>query len=133
MEKISKYITDKDIHRILKPYAYKAFKDLAFESHRVIDEFYRDYTPKMYSRVYGLKNLFSPTIKKIKKGYYIEFTYSADFITGEHRDPEAVFTGSFIYGWHGGKYAWGHEKSLVKRMIPSPWIQLSAFVKNYKF
>lgn len=129
----SKYIDDKTIHKILKPYAYKVFKDLANESHRVIDDFYKDYKPDIYQRTYGMKNLFSPNLKKTKNGYDVEFVYSVDYLTTEHRSDEDVFEGSFIYGWHGGKYAWGHEKNDVPRTQPSPWTQIELFVKTYKF
>lgn len=128
----SKYLDEKTIHEILKPYAYKVFKDLSNESHRVIDDFYKDYTPHMYQRTYGMKNLFKPELKKTKTGYNVEFTYSSEYLTTEHRSDEDVFEGSFVYGWHGGKYAWGHEKTDVPRIQPSPWRQIELFVKTYK-
>lgn len=128
----SKYFSEEEIHDMLKPYAYKAFKDLANESYRVIDEFYRDYSPEIYKRTFGMKNLFSPKMKKIENGYYIEFTYSADFLTTEHRDDVAVFDGSFVEGWHGGQYAWGNLKEYTPRTTPSPWRQLNRFVNGYK-
>ena len=127
------YIDEKTIHEILKPYAYKAFKDLSLVSHRVIDEFYGGYKPKMYKRTFGMKNLFVPEMKKTEKGYRIEFTYSTEHLTTEHRSNEAVYVGSFQEGWHGGKYAWGHLKSKVERMEPSPWKTIEDYVKNYKF
>lgn len=126
------FVDQKTIHEILKPYAYKVFKDLAAESHRVIDEFYDDYKPDYYKRTYGMKNLFRPSIKKIENGYYVEFTYSMDYLTTKHRSDEAVFDGSFVHGWHGGKFAWGHLKKETPRMWPSPWFSLKAFVDNYK-
>ena len=128
----SKYLTQKEIQEIMRPYAYKAMKDLAEESHRVIDEFYRDYKPDIYTRTFGMRNLFMPKLYKIVNGYRVEFTYSSDFLTTEHRDDEAVFEGSFVHGWHGGKYAWGHIKDHVKRMWPSPWRQINIFVDKYK-
>lgn len=132
MAKKSKYIDDDTIHEILKPYAYKVFKDLSIESHRVIDEFYRDYTPDIYKRTYGMKNLFKPELKNTKNGYNVEFTYSSEYLTTEHRSDEAVFEGSFVHGWHGGKYYYGHEKTDVPRMQPSPWTQIKLFVNTYK-
>ena len=128
----SKYIDEKKIHEILKPYAYKAFKDLARESHRVIEEFYKDYSPIFYHRTFGMKNLFKPEIKKTTKGYDVVFTYSADYLTTEHRSDEDVFIGSFIHGYHGGKYYYGHEKPSVPRMQPSPWTQIDLFVRTYR-
>ena len=128
----NKYFDDELIHEILKPYAYKVFKDLSNESHRVIDEFYRDYTPDIYERTYGMKNLFSPKLIKTKKGYNVEFTYSAEYLTTEHRSDEAVFEGSFVHGWHGGEYYYNHKKKEVPRMQPSPWTQIELFVKTYK-
>lgn len=132
MSKDSKYIDKKTIHDILKPYAYKVFKDLSEESHRVIDMFYRDYDPRMYQRTFGMKNLFKPSMKKTEAGYLIEFTYSVDYLTTEHRSDNDVFKGSFIYGWHGGKYAWGNLKHDVPRMKPSPWDLIKIYVKTYK-
>ena len=138
MAKKSKYIDDKTIHEILKPYAYKAFKDLSAESRRVIDVFYNDNVfngsnkPMIYQRTFGMKNLFKPEMKKIKNGYRIEFTYSVDYLTTEHRSNDAVFTGSFVYGWHGGKYAWGHLKPFVPQTKPSPWKALEMYVRTYK-
>lgn len=132
MSKKSKYIDDDIIHEILKPYAYKVFKDLSAESHYVIDIFYQDYNPMMYQRTFGMKNLFKPKLEKTNKGYIVEFTYSVDLLTTDHRSDEAVFEGSFIYGWHGGKYAWGNLKENVPRMSPSPWRLLELYVKSYK-
>lgn len=132
MSNNSKYIDKKTIHDILKPYAYKVVKDLSFESHRVIDEFYRDYDPRIYKRTFGMKNLFKPKMSKTETGYEVEFTYSVDYFTTEHRSDEDVFIGSFIYGWHGGKYAWGNIKTIVPRMKPSPWDLLKLYVKTYK-
>lgn len=134
----SKYIEEKTIHKLLKPYAYKVFKDLSAESHRVIDEFYNDPVfdgsnkPAIYQRTYGMKNLFKPQINKTENGYIVEFTYSVDYLTTDHRSDEAVFDGSFIHGWHGGKYAWGHLKPFVPQTKPSPWDSLVKYVKEYK-
>ena len=128
----SKYIDDQTIHDILKPYAYKVFKDLSNESHRVIDEFYSNYDPKYYKRTYGMKNLFTPEMIKLEDGYLIRFSYDADFLTTEHRSNEDVFDGSFVHGWHGGKYAWGHLKEDTPRMKPSPWDTLRTYVRTYK-
>lgn len=128
-----KYIDDKTIHDLLKPYAYKVFKDLANESHRVIDDFYNDYDPDYYKRTYGMKNLFRPRIEKTEDGYYVEFTYSVDFLTTKHRSDEDVFDGSFVHGWHGGKYAWGHNlRKEDPQMKPSPWDTLRTYVRTYK-
>ena len=132
MAKKSKYIDEKTLHEILKPYAYKVFKDLSAESHYVIDLFYKNYSPIMYQRTFGMKNLFKPQMKKTTNGYLIEFTYSADYLTTDHRSNEAVFEGSFIYGWHGGEYAWGYKKSFVPRIQPSPWKSLETYVRLYK-
>lgn len=132
MKKKSKYIDDEIIYEILKPYAYKVFKDLSETSHYVIDEFYRDYKPTLYRRTYGMKNLFFPKLTKTKNGYLVEFTYSPEYLTTEHRSDEDVFCGSFIYGWHGGKYAWGSLKQNIPRMKPSPWDLLKLYVKTYK-
>lgn len=132
MSNKSKYIDEKTIHEMLKPYAYKILKDLSYESHRVIDDFYGGYGPIMYQRTFGMKNLFKPEMKKIKNGYEIVFTYSTDYLTTDHRSNEAVFDGSFIQGWHGGKYAWGHLKESVPRMEPSPWKSLELYVMKYK-
>lgn len=133
MAKKGKLLDDKTIHEILKPYAYKAFKDLSNESHSAIEEFYRDYKPHFYSRTYGMKNLFRPEIKKTKQGYDVIFTYSVDYLTTEHESDEAVFDGSFVHGWHGGRYAWGNIKRFTPRMKPSPWERIENFVDNYKF
>ena len=132
MSNKSKYIDKKTIHEMLKPYAYKVVKDLAIESYRVIDEFYRDYDPFMYQRTFGMKNLFREKMTRTDNGYLIEFIYSPEYLTTEHRSNEAVFEGSFIYGWHGGKYAWGTLKKNVSRMQPSPWQLLRMYVKTYK-
>ena len=128
----SKYIDDKTMHEILKPYAYKVFKDLSEKSHMVIDTFYKDYNPIMYQRTFGMKNLFKPEMNETKDGYEIVFTYSVDYLTTEHRSNEAVFDGSFIYGWHGGEYAWGHKKVLVPQTQPSPWNEIESYVKAYR-
>lgn len=128
----SKYIDDKTIHKMLKPYAYKVFKDLSLESHRVIDAFYGGYSPVIYQRTFGMKNLFKPEMNKIENGYEITFTYSTDYLTTEHRSNEDVFVGSFVYGWHGGQYAWGHLKQHVEQMQPSPWRTLEMYVMRYK-
>jgi hypothetical protein len=134
MVKKSKYIDEKTIHEILKPYAYKVFKDLAAESHYVIEQFYEDYKkpPRVYQRTFGIKNLFKPKLEKTDKGYIVEFTYSVDYLTTEHRSDNDVFDGSFIHGWHGGKYAWGHLREDVPRMQPSPWKLLEIYVKMYE-
>ena len=132
MSNKSKYIDEKTILEILKPYAYKVFKDLSLMSHRVIDDFYGGYQPKMYQRTFGMKNLFNPQMTKIKNEYEIIFTYSTDYLTTEHRNNEAAFVGSFVEGWHGGQYAWGHLKNNVPQMNPSPWKTLEDYVKNYE-
>lgn len=132
MSKKSKYINDKDLYELLKPYAYKVFKDLSNESYRVIEKFYNDYTPTYYQRTYGMKNLFKPSLKRIKNGYRVKFIYSSEYLTTEHRDNDAVFNGSFVYGWHGGKYAWGHLKEKTPRTTPSPWRLLLSYVKEYE-
>lgn len=128
----SKYIDEKTIHEMLKPYAYKVFKDLSAESHKVIDLFYGEYNPLMYQRTFGMKNLFRPAINKTEKGYEVEFVYSVNYLTTDHRSNESVFEGSFIYGWHGGKYAWGHLKPFVSQTQPSPWKLLEMYVRTYK-
>lgn len=134
MSKKSKYIDEDIVYEILKPYAYKVFKDLAKQSRYVIQEFYKNYQPKFYERTYNLRKstLFNPSIKRTKTGYNVEFVYSVDNLIGDHRSNDDVFETSFVYGWHGGKYAWGHEKQYVPRMIPSPWMSLELFVKSYK-
>ena len=132
MTKKSKYIDENLLREMVKPYAYKVFKDLSEQSHYVIDSFYKDYTPRVYQRTYGMKNLFRPSMKPIKNGYSVEFIYSVDYLTTEHRSDETVFDGSFINGWHGGQYAWGHEKEFTPRMQPSPWDLLQLYVKTYK-
>lgn len=134
----SKYIDESMIHKLLKPYAYKIFKDLSAESHRIIDRFYNDPVfdgtckPAIYQRTYGMKNLFRPKINKIENGYEIEFTYSVNCLTTEHGSNEAVFDGSFVHGWHGGKYAWGNLKPFVPQTKPSPWQSLEEYVRRYK-
>lgn len=128
----NEYIDKKMLQEIVKPYAYKVFKDLSQESHYVINKFYSDYDPFSYKRTYGMKNLFMPSMKPTKRGYIVEFTYSVDYLTTEHKSDEAVFDGSFINGWHGGKYAWGHLKEYTPRMQPSPWDLLEDYVKEYK-
>lgn len=132
MAKKSKYIYDATIYALLKPYAYKAFKDLSEESRRVIDAFYGGYSPDIYQRTFGMKNLFRPEMKQIENGYEIKFTYSTDNLTTDHRSNEAVFVGSFVRGFHGGQYAWGHLKSSVPQMEPSPWRSLEIYVLTYK-
>lgn len=136
----SKYINEKDIHDMLKPYAYKIIKDLSYQSHKAIDDFYSDKVfdggtsciPAIYKRTYGMKNLFRPSMKRTENGYVVEFTYSVDFLTTEHRSNDAVFDGSFINGFHGGLYAWGHKKPFVPQTTPSPWESISLYVKTYK-
>ena len=132
VKKSEQLIDDETLHKLLKPYAYKVFKDLSEQSHYVIDKFYSDYDPAMYRRTFGMKNLFRPSIKRTEKGYRVEFIYSVDYLTTEHRNNEAVFSGSFVDGWHGGKFAWGHLKSNVPRIQPSPWRTLMTYVKAYK-
>lgn len=132
MAKKNKLIDDKMVHELLKPYAYKVFKDISEQSHYVIDEFYRDYTPQMYKRTFGMKNLFRPSMKRTEKGYRVEFIYSVDYLTTEHRSNEDVFKGSFIDGFHGGKFAYGYLKISTPRMQPSPWRTLMTYVKAYK-
>ena len=140
MSKKSEYI-DKDlIHDLLKPYAHKVVKDLAVESYNVIEHFYRDkvfndnttWKPALYQRTYGMKNLFREKMIKTDKGYTIEFTYSADYLTTDHRSNADVFDGSFVNGWHGGKFAWGHLKQETPRTYPSPWMLLTSYVNSYK-
>lgn len=128
----SEYIDQATLHELLKPYAYKVFKDLSTESHRVIDMFYGGYSPYMYQRTFGMKNLFKPSINKTETGYEVEFIYSVGYLTTEHRSNEAVFDGSFIHGWHGGQYAWGHLKQETPRTDPSPWRLLELYVRSYK-
>ena len=128
----SKYIDEQMIHEILKPYAYKVFKDLSLVTHRAIDEFYGGYQPEMYQRTFGMKNLFTPEMIQIDNGYRIEFTYATENLTTEHRSNEAVYVGSFQEGWHGGQYAWGRLKPKVPRMTPSPWRLIEDYVRTYK-
>lgn len=128
----SKYLDDNTIHEILKPYAYKVVKDLSNESHRAIDSFYGGYDPFIYQRTFGMKNLFKPEMNRTKNGYEVTFTYSVGYLTAEHRSNNSVFEGSFIYGWHGGEYAWGHRKAFVPQTEPSPWKAIELYVRTYE-
>lgn len=133
-KKKKSYVDDKLLQEIMKPYAYKVFKDLADYSHYVIEKFYEDYRkpPRIYQRTFGMKNLFRPSMKPSKNGYIVEFIYSVDYLTTEHRSDEAVFDGSFVHGWHGGQYAWGYLKVDTPRMQPSPWRLLEIYASTYK-
>lgn len=131
MSKKNEYLDEKTIHEILKPYAYKIFKDLSYMSHKVINDFYADYSPDYYIRTFGMKNLFNPNMRKIKNGWSVEFVYSFDNLTTEHNSNIAVFDGSFVHGYHGGKYAWGHIAN-TPQMTPSPWEILEDYANAYK-
>ena len=79
-----------------------------------------------------MKNLFKPSINKIEDGYVVTFLYSDDYLTTEHNNDAAVFDGSFVHGYHGGKYAWGHLAN-APQMMPSPWEILEDYAEKYKF
>lgn len=137
----SKYLNDKELHELLKPYAYKAIKDLSEVSHSAIQQFYDDYTPgtyvksglpeDIYKRTFGIKNMFKSEMKRTSKGYDVIFTYSPHYFTTQHRSDEAVFSHSFLEGLHGGAYYYGHMKDFIPSMTPSPWDIISSFAGNY--
>ena len=129
----SKYLSDDQINAILNRAATNAINDISRVSYEAISKFYSDYTPEMYHRVYGLKNLFKVDTKRSPGRIIVTFTYSADMVQGWHRSREDAFETAFIYGKHGGDYAWGHLKKTVPVTYPSPWETIVKYVRyNYK-
>lgn len=131
----SKFI-DNVMEKTLKENAMAAYKDMIEISHSVIEEFYNDYSPAQYQRVWGFigggNYLYKPSIKKIKDGYRVEFIYSDEYMTGEHRSTEWAFDTGFLHGMHGGRFAWGHEESNIPYTNPSPYNQILNFVCDPK-
>lgn len=153
MGKIPKEI-EKDLKKIIRQDANKIIKETVKVSRNAISNFYADYSPYKYHRVYGLKNPFYIKTKEIDNGYNITFTYASAYIHGhEHAYnggyPSVIFYGPFLQGFHGGPvkegddwyWAMGHGgKPYLKagtinyydapQMEPSPWEIISDFAKN---
>lgn len=120
-------LTDKQIREILKPRLYAVMKGLSEVSKFAIDNFYSDYEPWVYRRVYGLKNLFTISKKEIPKGYLLTYEYNADNIFNKphHGDYEWAFDTAFIHGMHGEPR--GFAPVPVSK---PPWNIITEFVKN---
>lgn len=117
----------------VKKTTYQISKKLSNAIYEAISYFYDDYDPRYYHRVYGLKNLFRISTVKTPTGKKLVFDFAADYITGVHNSPEDAFESSFVYGWHGGEYAWGHKKPHVERTLPSPWAKIIRYLnENYE-
>lgn len=66
---------------------------------RVIEDFYDDYTPKLYKRKYSLRKAYKFTVNN---GVYT-IDYNSKYMTRIHRaSNEYIYNLAFISGYHGG-------------------------------
>lgn len=129
-------LIDKDIKKL----TYKIMKDMTRKSRGEIDKFYQDYSPSQYDRIFGLKDLFHIKYKKISDANYeITYIFEDEYVTNKDHHGNGVpgndgykwaFLDSFVYGYHGGLYAWGYKKKKHPRMYPSPWMNISKYAKE---
>lgn len=111
-----------------KQYVLSIHKQIIAKSRSVINDFYNHYTPVIYRRGYGLKDMFHASMKRIPDGYELIYIYSSDYFTSSHRDDAAAFTSAFVEGYHGGPLAWGkYPRKNDPKMTPSPWESLIEF------
>lgn len=122
-----------DIKKMMKDDLYRSIKDISNVSRSAIAEFYDSYQPRVYHRVYGLKDLFDIHIKNTKNGYSVTYRYSASLVQNKeyHEDYTEAFASAFVRGEHGGYYAWGKPKRYIPTMPKSPWNIILDYVEAY--
>lgn len=97
------------------------------KSRDVINDFYNHYTPMIYRRGWGFKNIVQPNMKRTENGYLLSYSYSPEYFTVSHRSDIDAFQSGFEMGFHGGPLAWGVPRKNDPQMQPSPWESLVEF------
>lgn len=114
-----------------KQEVYKVHKRIVSKSREVIDDFYNHYTPIVYQRTWGLKNMMQSTMQKTDDGYLLTYIYSSAYFPTSHRDDGAAFNTAFVQGYHGGPLAWGKYPRINNpQMKPSPWESIVDFARK---
>ena len=135
--KKQKYFDEKEIIKELKPdtkkMIMKIYQDVEKKSFEYIQEFYRDYSPKIYKRLGAMPRIWvTPEISETDNGYKILFTYSDEGLNTQHGDDASnVFMGPFVQGYHGPPYGYGGLYE-APQMVPSPWERIFSYAK-YKY
>ena len=136
-----KIIDEKEVLEIVKPELMKIAMDVCRDmkkySFSVIVDFYGDYSPTKYNRLFQLPKIWNkPELKETDDGYCIKFIYSFDGLSAKHPDPHDfwVFNGPFVQGYHGGPIKKKDENGIVRmmpapQMYPSPWDRILTFAK----
>lgn len=140
----SKYLSDKDIEKILRPKIDEIKKGMINVTKSAISAFYSDYQPdeNVYTRTYSFHNLENLDMrykeKKIENGIEMTFVYSSWDIgvasnIWKSSDPDWAFDADFVHGFHGGPrnigngvYSW----SPVRKMSESPWDIILDYVES---
>ena len=76
-------------------------KDTTKKYKSVIDEFYGEYTPKKYDRMWDLVNTYDEVLDVGSTSVTAGITLNPGVISPSHDSPEYVFTGAFEMGIHG--------------------------------
>ena len=123
--RLTDYIDEKELQKMvgsdLRERAEAIIDDMRKYTFQTMWEFYMDYYPHKYRRLYSLiasggkkvgGNTFPhATIKKRGNGYQIQLTYDSSIMKAMHNDGyewggmdrgDLIFNGPFVRGYHGG-------------------------------
>ncbi len=79
----------------------RILKDTTEKYKSVIDEFYGEYTPKKYDRMWDLVNTYDEVLDVGSTSVTVGITLNPGAISPSHDSPEYVFSGAFGMGIHG--------------------------------
>lgn len=130
-------------NKILSEMTYDIAYEIESAYERIIDGFYKDYTPLYYERTYStylgsnVYNDISKGIQKTSSGYKIGISVSSDYIEGDPylADKDYVFHRSFVEGIHGftENDPWGKiNMRIPPKTSPTPKEQMDQWFQEFK-